>query len=120
MPDEVIAVDLNDSVAAKAAEISARLGVKVHPLIFRDEETSTDVIGFMREPNRVTKLRVLDKSITVGVFSASAELYDAVIIKEESDSRLFSELSSDDKLVLGATMAAYDLIKTSVNQFKKK
>jgi hypothetical protein len=56
----------------------------------------------------------------MGGFSAAAEMLDSVLLKEHSDPRIYSERSEDDKIYLGAVMAAYDLVKFSVNTLKKK
>lgn len=116
MSDQQTPVDYQ----AKALEIEKALGIyKVHPLIFKDEETGEDIIGYLKEPDRIVKLRVLDKSMMSPV-TAAAELMEIILIKEYSDPRFSSERPQDDRIYLGATMAAFDLIKYSVNTFKKK
>lgn len=104
---------------AKAKELSEQLGVKVYPLVFKETEDSPEIIGFIKEPSRAVKLAVLDKSV-MGGFSAAAEMLDIIILKEHSDPRITSERSEDDKIYLGAAMAAYDLVKFSQNLAKKK
>jgi len=104
----------------RAEELAKQLGVyKVHPLIFKDEETGEDVVGYVKEPARILKLRILDKAI-IGGFTASAEMLDIILIKEASDPRIYSELPQYDKFNLGAVNACYDLIKYSIDMFKKK
>ena len=110
---------MQEEIQKKADEIGKRLNCKVLPIVFKDEESGEDIIGFMREPNRMMKLRVLDKAMTSPVTAAS-ELFDAVLIKEESDARFSSEKSEDDKYYLGGTMAVYSTVQMSVNTFKKK
>jgi phage terminase large subunit-like protein len=61
----------------------------------------------------------MDKGLTSPA-SAAAEIVDAYIIKEESDSRIWDEKPENDMYYLGATMEAYNLISMAVNQFKKK
>lgn len=103
----------------KADELSLSLGVKVHPIVFKESEDSPEIVGFMKEPSRMVKLAVLDKSV-MGGFSAAAEMLESVLLKEHSDPRIYSERTEDDKIYLGAVMAAYDLVKFSVNTAKKK
>lgn len=104
----------------KAAALTLSKGVKVYPIIFKESDTSEEFIfGYMTEPPRFVKLRVLDKS-NIGGYTAANELLDAVLIKEESDPRISSERSEDDPINIGATIAAYDLIQISINAFKKK
>lgn len=109
----------NELAQAKAEELTLKLGIKVYPIVFRDEDTDEELVGYLKEPARIVKLRVLDKALS-GFVSAANELLDIIIIKEESDPRMYSERPEDDKFVIGATMAANDLIKSSINQFKKK
>lgn len=108
-----------EEAQTKADELSVQLTVKVHPIVFQEDETGPLIIGFIKEPSRMVKLAVLDKSV-MGGFSAAAEMLDTVLIKEHSDPRIYSERSEDDKIYLGAVMAAYDLVKFSVNTLKKK
>lgn len=110
--------EVKEQVDAKAKELSESLKVQVHPIVFNAGDDDW-VIGYLKEPTRQVKLAVLDKSI-MGGFSAAGEALDAIIIKDQSDARLTSERSEDDKFYLGAVMAAYDLIKYSANVFKKK
>jgi Fe2+ transport system protein B len=108
-----------EQAETKAQELSEQLGVKVHPLVFKENEDSQEVIGYIKEPSRAVKMAVLDKSI-MGGYSAAAEMLDIILIKEHSDPRIYSERNEDDKIYLGAVMAAYDLVKFSSNLAKKK
>jgi hypothetical protein len=102
--------------AGKQAEaLSIKLNCKVLPIVFHDEETGEDIIGFIKEPSRMVKLRVMDKAMTAPV-SASAELFESVFIEEESDKRFMTI----DKYYLGATMEAFSTVEMAVNTFKKK
>lgn len=107
-----------EAAEEKAAELSQLLGVKVHPLVFKDDNGG-DVIGFIKEPNRAVKIAMLDKSI-MGGFSAASEVLEGHLLREHSDPRIYSENPEHDKINIGAVMAAYDLVKFSVNQAKKK
>ena len=107
-----------EEIQIKADELSKIHNCKVHPLVFKASE-SDEVIGFIKEPPRFVKLRVMDKGLTAPI-SASAELVDAYLIKEASDSRIYDENPDNDKYYMGAAMEAYNLITLSVNQFKKK
>ena len=109
----------NEQVQAKADELQIREGCQVHPLVFVDTDTDTQVIGFVKEPSRMVKLRVLDKGL-ISPVTAAAELLDAVLIKDVSDARIWDEKPENDKIYLGAVMACYETIQLSTNQFKKK
>ena len=99
----------------KADALSVKMNCKVLPIVFHDEATGEDIVGFIKEPSRMVKLRVMDKAMTAPV-TASAELFDSIFIEEESDRRFLT----DDKYYLGATMEAFKTVEMAVNTFKKK
>jgi len=109
----------NEEIECKATELSVKHGVKVHPLIFAIPNSEEKVIGYLKEPPRAIKLRVMDKGLTEPVTAASV-VVDAYIIREESDPRILSEASENDVYYMGACMEAYSLIQLAINQFKKK
>jgi hypothetical protein len=108
----------NEEIQIKADELSNREGCKVHPLVFvagGDEQ----VIGFIKEPPRFVKIRVMDKGLTAPV-TAAAEVLDSYLLRDVSDPRIWDENPDNDRYYLGATMEAYNLINMAVNQYKKK
>jgi hypothetical protein len=107
----------NEEIIEKAGALATKEGCKVHPLVF--EDGNEQIIGFIKEPPRHVKLRVMDKGLTQPA-TAAAEVVEAFLIKEESDSRIWDEKTENDKYYLGATMEAYNMINMAVNQFKKK
>lgn len=109
----------NEEIQTKADELGVKHGVKVHPIVFKLDGSEEQVIGYLKEPPRFVKLRVMDKGLTQPV-SAASEVVDAYLIKEESDARIYSEASENDVYYIGATMEAYNLVQLAVNQFKKK
>lgn len=108
----------NEEIQKTADELSQRESCKVHPLVFMASE-SEQVIGYLKEPPRMVKLRVMDKGLTSPA-TAAAEVVDAYLIKDASDMRIWDEKPENDRFYLGATMEAYNLINMAVNQFKKK
>jgi len=104
-----------EEIQKKANALSIKLNCKVLPIVFHDEELNQDIIGFIKEPNRVVKLRVMDKAMTAPV-TASAELFESIFIAEESDTRFLT----DDKYYMGGTMEAFKTVEIAVNTFKKK
>lgn len=112
------APSLNETVAARAAELSTKYACEVVPLIFRDDVKNEDVIGFFKMPNRPTKMRLLDKGMTSPV-SAAGDAFELLLIREESDPRFYSEKSEDDRFYIGGATAVFATVQVSVNQFKK-
>ena len=108
----------NEQVSAKAEELTKAHGVKVHPLYFVTED-GDPVVGFLKEPPRFVKMKMLDKSVTNPI-SAASDIIDGYLIKEESDSRIYDEKPENDKYYIGATIEASKIIEAAINQFKKK
>jgi hypothetical protein len=107
----------NEAAAEKAKLLSEQLSVEVHPLVFMNGEEI--ITGFFTEPNRMTKLRVMDKGLSAPI-TAAAECLEAVLLRDHSDPRIMSPEPENDKIYMGAVMCVYETIKTSINQFKKK
>jgi hypothetical protein len=107
---------------AKAAELSERFRAtgtfQVHPIVFKDETTGEAIIGYFKEPTRAQKMAIMDR-VTLGPMLALEELYPILLIKEESDPRMYSEDQAYDDVYMGAVMAVYNAIKMKVNTFKK-
>jgi hypothetical protein len=112
--------EVNDRAAATALDLQKKLGIfKVHPIVFKDETSGEWIVGYVKEPERIHKQRVLDKSIQ-GPVTAAAACLDVILIKDASDPRIYSENQEHDDINLGAVMEVYDLIRYKVNTFKKK
>lgn len=108
-----------DEIKEKAAQLESLYNCKVHPLVFMVNDGAEQIVGYMKEPPRFVKLRVLDQSMTKPM-TAAAECLEAILIKEHSDPRIYSESPECDEINLGATVAASNIITFSANQFKKK
>ena len=109
----------NQQINDKADHLTAIHKVKVHPIVFREAIDSEPIVGYIKEPSRQAKLAVMDKSM-VNPFSASQEIVDYFLIKEESDKRIWDENPDNDKYYIGACKVAFDMVTLSINQFKKK
>jgi hypothetical protein len=110
-----------EEIEAKKMDLEKQHGVEVHPIVFLVEgaEKEDQVVGFIKEPPFLVKLRVMDKAL-ISPISSAAELLEISLIKEASDSRIYDESPKNDKIRLGAVMAAYGLIKYQVDVYKKK
>jgi len=104
-----------DQYAEKAAELSKQYNCKVTPFVFKDE-SGAEIVGYIKEPNRATKLRIIDKSYTGSPISSSSDVLDVYLVAEASDPRILS----DDTYYLGACKVAYNLVQLAVDQYKKK
>jgi hypothetical protein len=101
----------------KAAELAKKHLVNVYPIVFEAGENDF-VIGYIKEPSRLSKYRFLDKASS-GIMSAAAEVLDLYLIKEESDSRIYSNRSEDDEYNMGAAAECGALMKVSNSILKK-
>lgn len=115
---------LQEKMSARAAEISQRLGgTPVTPFVFydpADKEKTDPVIGYLKDPDLLVKIRVLDKSSALGDFAGSYEMLQLCLVTEDSDPRISSTKHSDHKYVLGACFEAQQMIQIALSQFKKK
>lgn len=101
--------------------LATREGVsKVHPVVQIDPETLDRKVCYLREPNYATKITVMDKAITIGVYKAADELREACLIKDASDAITYSDHSDSDRYKMGVTDYCMGMITRLQNQFKKK
>jgi len=112
-------VSEREKAELKATELKASLGKEVH-LIFFDTDEHGIVIGYLTEPDRITKMRALDL-VTMSRFTEASDIVlRTSLIAEESDKRILSEDSKYDKIYLGAIMAAQQLVQFYTDPIKKK
>lgn len=108
-----------EQIEEKVQELSVKHNVSIHPIVFKVEGSDETIVGFIKEPPRFVKLRIMDKAMESPV-SAASEIIDAYLIKEESDPRIYSESSENDQYYMGAALTAFSFIKIATNTFKKK
>jgi len=114
---------LQVQVEAKAAELSATMGVKVVPMVFLDLEDAINgepKIGFLKEPNRVTKENIMDVALQGKIMRARSMALQASIMKECSSPELTSEMPKHDAYVFAAGEKAIEFITIAIDQLKKK
>lgn len=103
-----------------AHELAEKYNVsKVHPVVMVDTETNERIVCFLKEPNYLSKLRIMDKASQLGAFSAGDELRELITLKDESDPRTYGSGTECDKYKLGVTNYCIAMIELSMNQFKK-
>lgn len=116
LSDEEIA-EYNDKAEALAKGHNVS---KVHPVVQIEPETLDRHVCYLKEPNYLTKIRVMDKATTVGVYTAADELREACLIREASDSITYGEAPECDRFKMGVTDYALTMVTRLQNQFKKK
>lgn len=110
-----------EQIEAKAKQLSEQLGVKVTPMEFYTDEAKTDqIVGFLKDPPRLAKIRALDSATITGAYSSGEQLLEVCLIPEASDPRISSQLPEYDAVYIGACYAASELVQLLRDQFKKK
>ena len=93
---------------------------KVHPVVQIDPDTLNRHVCYLTEPNYHTKIRVMDKATTLGVYTAADELREACLIRDASDPITYGDSPECDRYKLGVTDYALTMVTRLQNQFKKK
>lgn len=112
----------NQQYAETADQLCKSIGgcSKVHPVVFIDAESKERTVCYLKEPNYATKIRVMDKTTTIGLFSAADELREACTIKEHSSPITYGDGPECDKYKMGVTDYCLTIVNRMRNQFKKK
>jgi hypothetical protein len=110
------ALIINDYEATKV-RLSKELGREVHVCVFETEEKE-EIIGYLKEPDRLVKMRALDMSLQSWT-SAANILLETSLIKEYSDPRILDENPDNDKIYFGFLMKANELVKFYSEKQKK-
>jgi deoxyxylulose-5-phosphate synthase len=115
--------EFNDALELRAKELSVKnKDAKVVPIWYVDPvdgENGKPIIGFLKEPNRMTKASLADE-ITKSMHRGYNMALTACLMKEESDPRLLSNDQKYDAVIMAASYAAGDFIAIAINQYKKK
>jgi hypothetical protein len=112
----------NDDLFAKAAELSQKYnGAEVVPVHYIDpiNPEGTPIVGFLKEPNRMTKANIADE-ILKSHFRGSAVALEACLLKDVSDPRLWSQRREYDAIVFAAGETAAQFVQIAISQVKKK
>lgn len=105
-------------IEEKAKKLSEELNDDVH-IIYFDTPDDGQIIGFIQEPELVTKMRALDLC-TIGRFTDAAEIViETSLLKEHSDPRLLDKSKKNSKIYLGGLMRAQELVSFYKTQAKK-
>ena len=125
MKKQILTPELTDAEikhydeAAKAIAVSKNIS-KVHVVVQIDPDTLERKACFLSEPNYQTKISVMDKAVTIGVYRAAEELREISVIKESSDAITYSDSPESDRYKLGVVDYCLGMVSRLQNQFKKK
>ncbi|QTE37473.1 hypothetical protein J3L18_30985 [Mucilaginibacter gossypii] len=108
-----------EAINKKADDLSAQLNVKVHAFVAIDGTEDNKLVAFIREPNRLIKSRAMDKTYNGMGFTAGSEMFEACVVREETDPRFLSEAPENDKFYMGASKFCGDLLILATNNTKK-
>lgn len=123
--DVVVNFELSDEEQAdyetKAAEIAERLGIKkVLPVVLVDRETKARVVAYLKNPEYITKVKIMDQATMSGIYTAGDNLRKLITIREDSDPLTYGEGEECDPYKMGIVDFCMTLIRRVQNQFKKK
>lgn len=111
----------NEEYSQKAEQLAKQYNVsKVHVVAQINPKTFQRFVCYLKEPNYVTKIRVMDKATTLGPFAAADELREACVIKEHSDSITYGESDECSPYKIGILDECLLMVNRYTNQFKKK
>lgn len=113
--EETTAYQAKADLLAKEKNVS-----KVHIVVHIDPETLDRKVCYLTEPNYPTKIRVMDKAVTLGAYTAADELRQSCVIMEASDAITYGESPECDRYKMGVTDYCLTMVNRLENQFKKK
>lgn len=102
---------------AKAIELTAQYGKEITPFVFIIN--NEPIIGYMQEPDRLTKMRAIDM-YEASRTQAGGVILLAGLLQTESDKRILDEKPENDSIYLGAIDFATKFVKIASEQLKKK
>lgn len=108
---------------AKCKELATKHGVsQVHCCIqLRTDDGSNDrIVSYIKEPNYVTKLALMDKAAVVGPMNAAEDFRNMCLIREESDRLADSDDERYDQYKLGVAQFCVEIITIAQSVYKKK
>lgn len=123
--DQTLPVELTDlekeAFEKKCLELQEKLNVpKVHCCVQIKQDGSNErIVSYIQEPNYVTKLALMDKSI-MGGWMAAEELRMMHQLKDHSHSLTYGDAYECEVYKLGVTKFCQNLIVFATDQFKKK
>ena len=116
-------VELIKELEAKAEQLSKENnGAEVIPIFYLDPldpENGTPIVGFLKEPNRMTKAAIGDELLKSS-FRGYTTALQACLMKEVSDQRLTSNDRAYDAVIFAAGGEAANFVRIAISQFKKK
>jgi hypothetical protein len=106
-----------EQINEKAAELELREKCKIHQIVL--EVNGEQIVGFVREPKRQTKLAAIDKFWAGETTSACEDVLTSSLIEDSSDRRILSQSPEHDDIYISATMACLPIVKLYTNAVKK-
>lgn len=119
----VSADQFEQALKDRAAELSVEhKGASVVPVWYLDPldpENGKPIIGYLKEPNRMTKAAIADELLK-STFRGQNIALEASLLKDHSDPRLWSTNQAYDPVIFSAGIEAAAFVKIALTQFKKK
>jgi hypothetical protein len=104
---------------AKRAQLEERLKSKVKVAILTAGADEEPCVVYFRAATTFTKMQCIDLTLQ-SYMKASATMFEATVIRESSDPRVFQQDNDNDAYYLGAIQYCGGLIRIAKNLLKKK
>lgn len=115
--EQITLEQIQEMAEKKAAELSGKLNVKVTELIF--EQDNEFIVGYLKQPNRLTVRAAYDRMEKYGKMDAGDILLEACLIRDESDRRILDPNPKYDSIYNWACLEAFRLIEFNISLSKK-
>lgn len=114
-----MAILTDEQINLRAGELSSALNATVKPLVVKRKDGER-IIGYYRQPRREAKMAAFDKVSQGQTTSAGSLLFEACIIREESDPRMVSDDPQYDDIYIGASLAMFEELNVATSDLGKK
>jgi hypothetical protein len=102
----------------KRAQLAEKYKTKVKVAVFRTGAEDEPCVVYFKSATTFTKMQCMDMAVQ-SPMKASRILFDATVIKEESDPRVFQQDNDEDFYYLGAIQYCGEQVAYAVNLLKK-
>ena len=103
-----------------AEDLANKYGVsKVHVYVGIQPNTNERIVCYLREPNYLQKIAVMNKIATAGAYIAAEEMRENLTLKDESNYLTYGEGNECDAYKLGVVGFCLQLGEVIQNALKK-
>jgi hypothetical protein len=105
---------------AKRDELTANSDRPVHMFLLKNQKTGEPVVAYVKEPNYVSKVALMDSIISKGAVITGETMREACLIEKESHPLTYGNAPECDEYKLSIAINCIGLIKSVADEYKKK